>query len=95
MGILAAATASDSLKSLRVKYPDLFLLVDGYDYPNANAKNCSHAFDQYGHGAAVCAGNSISGAWKLAESDGTDFLAHAQNAVERMKKNVIRYITIL
>lgn len=95
MGIMVAANAADSLKSLRSKYPALFLLVDGYDYPNANAKNCSYAFDKFGHGAVVCAGNSISGAWLQEETDGTDCLEQAVNAAVRMKKNLTRYVTVL
>ena len=59
LGLLVSATAADSLRSLRGKYPGVFFLVDGYDYPGANAKNCANAFDKYGHGAAVCAGSSI------------------------------------
>ena len=54
IGILAAASSAESLRNLRAKYPRLFMLLDGYDYPNANAKNCSHAFDKFGHGAAAC-----------------------------------------
>lgn len=95
VGILAAASAAESLRNLRSKYPKLFLLIDGYDYPNANAKNCSHAFDKYGHGAAACSGSGITCAWKQAESDGTDFLEHAKAAAERMKKNLTRYTTVL
>lgn len=95
VGVLAAASSAESLRTLRSKYPKLFLLVDGYDYPNANAKNCSNAFDKYGHGAAVCAGSSITCAWKHNESDGTDWLVHSVSAVERMKKNLTRYISIL
>ncbi len=95
VGILAAASAAESLRSLRSKYPKLFFLIDGYDYPNANAKNCSFAFDRYGHGAAACSGTGIANAWKLEESDGTDFLIHAKASAERMKKNLTRYITIL
>ena len=95
VGILAAASSAESLRSLRTKYPKLFLLVDGYDYPNANAKNCSFAFDKFGHGAAVCGGTGITGAWKQAESDGSDYLTHAVSAAERMKKNLTRYVTIL
>lgn len=94
VGILAAASASESLRSLRTKYPKLFLLMDGYDYPNANAKNCSHAFDKFGHGAAACS-SAIASAWKDAQSDGQDYLDHAKSAAERMKKNLTRYITIL
>lgn len=95
VGVVGAATSADGLRSLRSKYPGLFLLVDGYDYPAANSKNCALAFDKFGHGAAICAGASISGAWKLAESDGTDYLDQAQNALERMKKNLARYTSIL
>ncbi len=95
VGILAAASAAESLRSLRSKYPRLFFLLDGYDYPNANAKNCSYAFDKFGHGAAACSGGGITAAWKQAESDGTDYLDHAKAAAERMKKNLTRYVTIL
>ena len=95
VGILAAASSAESLRALRTKYPKLFLLLDGYDYPNANAKNCSYAFDKFGHGAAACAGLSISCAWKQAESDGQDYLDHAIAAAERMKKNLTRYVTVL
>ena len=95
VGALAAAGAADSLRSLRAKYKRLFLLLDGYDYPNANAKNCSFAFDKLGHGAAACAGNSIAAAWKEAGSDGNDYLEQALQAAERMKKNLTRYISVL
>ena len=95
VGILAAASSAESLRSLRTKYPKLFLLLDGFDYPNANAKNCSYAFDKFGHGAVACGGAAITCAWKQAESDGADYLDHAKAAAERMKKNLIRYVTIL
>lgn len=94
VGILAAASSAESLRALRTKYPKLFLLLDGYDYPNANAKNCSLAFDKFGHGAAACS-SGVAAAWKLAESDGTDYLEQAKAAAERMKKNLTRYITVL
>ena len=94
VGVLAAASSADSLRNLRAKYPQLFLLVDGVDYPNANAKNCSNAFDKYGHGAVV-SGSAIVNAWKRAGSDGSDYLAHAVAAAERMKKNLTRYVTVL
>lgn len=94
VGLLAAASSAESLRTLRSKYPKLFLLLDGYDYPNANAKNCSFAFDKFGHGAAACSGG-IAASWKQSESDGTDYLEHAKAAAERMKKNLIRYTTVL
>ena len=93
IGGIGSANAADSLKTLRGKYKSMFLLVDGYDYSNANAKNCSYAFDKFGHGAIVCACDTIAGAWK--EADGADYAASAVAACERMKKNLTRYITIL
>lgn len=95
VGILASASSAGSLRDLRAKYPKLFMLLDGSDYPNANAKNCSYAFDKFGHGAAAIAGTSITCAWVQAGSDGTDFAAHAVAAAERMKKNLTRYTTVL
>lgn len=93
LGAVAAAGAADSLRTLRSKYTKLFLLVDGYDYPNGNAKNCSYAFDRFGHGAIVCAGGSITGAWR--ETGSEDCVASAVEAAERMKKNLTRYVSVL
>lgn len=96
VGVMASASSADSLRTLRSKYPKLFLLLDGFDYPNSNAKNCSFAFDRFGHGAVAVAGTSITCAWKQVEaSDGADFLIHAVAAAERMKKNLTRYFTVL
>lgn len=92
---VAAASAPDSLRALRSKYGSIFLLVDGYDLPNGNAKNCSYAFDKFGHGAAVCVGHSVTCAWKQAEADSRDYISCALQAVERAKKNLARYTTVL
>lgn len=89
------ASGADALKKLRARYKSLFLLVDGYDLPNANAKNCSLAFDQLGHGAIVCAGSGITAAWTEETTDGEDYLDRALQAAERMKKNLLRYVTVL
>ena len=95
IGALASAGKADSLRNLRGKYSRMFLLVDGLDYPSGNAKNCSYAFDRFGHGAVVCAGPSVTAAWKTAETDGRDYVAQAVQAAERMKKNITRYIAVL
>lgn len=95
VGVMAAASSAESLRSLRTKYPKLFLLLDGYDYPNSNAKNCSYAFDKFGHGAAALGGRSILIAWKDAEAEEGDWLSCAVAAAERMKKNLTRYVTVL
>jgi orotidine-5'-phosphate decarboxylase len=93
VGILAAGSSAQSLKELRSKYGKLFILVDGADYPNANAKNCAFAFDRFGHGAAAVVGSAIVTAWKQAED--AEPIAAAVSAAERMKKNFNRYVTIL
>ena len=74
---------------------DYYVLLDGYDYPNANAKNCSFAFDKLGHGAIACAGSSITAAWVTDKTEGIEFVACAVEAAERMKKNLLRYVTVL
>ena len=92
---VAGANSTESLRNLRMKYPKLFLLVDDMDYSGCNAKICSYAFDKFGHGAAVCAGPTLTAAWQQAGSDGRDYLEHAVVAAERMKKNLSRYVTVL
>lgn len=94
VGIMAAASSPDSIRTLRSKYKNMFIVLDGSDYPNSNAKNCSYAFDQLGHGAVACIGRSVTAAWL--ESDGENgYLELAVAAAERMKKNIARYVTIL
>ena len=90
-----AANAPDALKRFREKYKYQFLLIQGYDAPNANAKNCANAFDKLGHGAAVCAGKSVTAAWMESPWTGEEFMEAALEAVQRMKKNLSRYVTIL
>ena len=95
VGILAGANSADSLKTLRTRYPRLFIMVDDMDYSGCNAKICANAFDKLGHGAVVCAGPTVTMAWKLNEADAGEYLSQAKAAAERMKKNLIRYTTVL
>ena len=90
-----AANGPESIKTLRSKYKSTFILMDGYDYPNANAKNCSFAFDRLGYGAAACASTSITAAWQTSPVDARKFVDMAVESAQRMKKNLTRYITIL
>ena len=92
---VGAASSADSLKNLRAKYKNMFLLLDGSDYPNANAKNCSFAFDSLGHGAAACVGLSVIAAWQTEDLLEQDYLQCACASIERIRKNILRYITIL
>ena len=93
VAMLAAASSADSLRTLRGKYKNTFLLLDGCDYPNANAKNCSFAFDSLGHGAAACAGLSVTAAWQEDDVQAA-YVEKAVEAAQRLKKNLLRYITI-
>ena len=95
VSVMAGANSAESLRNLRMKYPRLFLLVDDMDYSGCNAKICGNAFDKFGHGAVVCAGPTVTSAWKAAEIDGADYLDQALAAAERMKKNLTRYVTVL
>ena len=96
--IAAAVSASspDGIRTLRAQYKHMFLLVDGLDYPSGNAKNCSFAFDRFGYGAAISAGPSVTTAWKDAEDvDDSEYVRFAVLAAERIRKNILRYVTIL
>ena len=95
VAVMAGAASVESLRNLRGKYPKLFLLLDDLDYPGCNAKNCSYAFDKFGHGAVCCSGSAITRAWKNAGTDGLDYVEQAVAAAERMKNNLTRYTTIL
>jgi hypothetical protein len=95
LGVVAAASTASCLRNLRAAYKSVFMLLDGYDYPNANAKNCSNAFDKLGHGAAAIAGVSIAAAWQEEPANEREFVRLAVEAANRMKKNLLRYITIL
>ncbi len=95
VGAVTAATSVDSIRNLRQRYKYMFLLVDGYDYPGANAKICSNAFDRLGHGAAVSSGAGITAAWKEYTTDSREYVSYAVKAAERMKKNLTNYITVL
>ncbi len=94
LGVLTAGTNVNAVRNLRSKYNRLFLLVDGYDYPGGNGKNCSFGFDKFGHGCAVCVGPSVVGAWQEA-GDGTDYIDKAQQAIKRIQNNLKTYVTIL
>ncbi len=94
IALLAAAASADSLRTLRAKFKHMFLLLDGFDYPNANAKNCSFAFDKLGHGAMAVAGSYIFAAWQ-GEYEPENYVSCAVTAAERLKKNLGRYVTIL
>ncbi len=95
VGAAVSAAAPSGIASIRKKYNRSFLMVDGVDYPNGNYKNCTSAFDQFGHGAVVCAGPSVTAAWTQDGADSREYVALAQQAAERMKKNLARYVTVL
>ena len=95
VSVVAGANSAESLRFLRTKYPRIFLVLDDMDYSGCNAKICSNAFDKFGHGALVCAGPTVTMAWKTAETDGTDYCQQAVAAAERLKKNLCRYVTVL
>lgn len=93
--VMAGANSAESLRTLRSKYPRLFLMIDDMDYTGCNAKICSYGFDKFGHGAAVCIGPTVTNAWRDTGSDGKDYPDHAFSAAERVRKNLTRYVTVL
>lgn len=92
VGVITAGNAANTLRNLRVKYPGLFILVDGMEYSGAFGKNCGNAFDKLGHGAAVCLGSTLTCAWKKEEGEPA---ALAAAAAEKFRNNLARYVTVL
>ncbi len=91
VAVLAGASSLESLKTIRAKYPKLFILTEGLEYSGGNLKNCSAAFDKMGYGSAICVCPDV-----LCPGEaGDDFVASAQAGADRMKKNIGRYVTIL
>lgn len=82
-----------AIQALRKRYDTLFFLVPGYGAQGGAAKHAAYAFDRLGHGAAVCASRSILGAWR--EQAGVDWPEAAIAAVEKMKKLLESYVTVL
>ena len=95
LGGVAAATAAASLQQLRAKYKELFLLVDGYEAQQPNAKNCALAFDALGHGAIICVSSYVTCSWSADVCDSTEYLVCVKEAVGKLKGNISRYITVL
>lgn len=92
IGVLASANTANTLRDLRKKYQSMFIVVDGMEYPGAFGKNCANAFDKLGHGAVVCVSAMVTSAWKREEGD---YAALAVAAVEKLQKNLNRYVTVL
>ena len=95
MGVLTAATNANAVMGLRTKFQQMFLLVDGLDYPGGNGKHCSYGFDRFGHGCAISVGPAITAAWMAEGCDEHDYIALALQSAERIRNNMTRYINIL
>lgn len=93
IGGTVAAGFPEYVKALRAKHQKLFFLVDGLDLPSGNSRSCSYAFDRFGYGAIVSV-SSITSAWKEEPVAG-DYISRAMEEVERIKRNLNRYVTIL
>ena len=93
VGAVVGLSSPTAIQALRKRYDTLFFLVPGYGAQGGVAKHAAYAFDRLGHGAAVCASRSIIGAWR--EQAEVDWPEAAAAAVEKMKKQLEAYVTVL
>lgn len=93
VGAVVGALAPRAIQNLRKRYDTLFFLVPGYGAQGGVAKHAAYAFDRLGHGAVVCASRSVIGAWR--EQAGVDWPEAAVLAVEKMKRQLESYVTVL
>ncbi len=94
IGIAVGATNTDVLKRLRSKYEQLFFLVPGFGAQGAGAKDAQYAFDRFGRGAAILAGRSILYAYQKHDDGGSNYQQYAIAAAEKMREQILSYITI-
>lgn len=95
VGAVVGGLAPRAIQNLRKRYDTLFFLVPGYGAQGGVAKHAGYAFDRFGHGAIVSASRSILGAWRLEENAGLDHRSAAVAAVEKMKRQLETYVTVL
>ncbi len=93
VGAVVGLSSPRAIQALRKRYDTLFFLVPGYGAQGGVAKHAAYAFDRLGHGAAVCVSRSVIGAWR--EQAGVDYAEAALAAVEKTKKQLETYITVL
>lgn len=93
---VVGATHPQTLKSLRSRYDRLFFLVPGYGAQGGTARTVQYAFDRFGHGAIISASRSIIAAWKTEDdADGRDYCAKARQSAEKMRENILKFVTVL
>ena len=94
VGLAVGATNPQILERLRKKYDRLFFVVPGYGAQGAGAKDAQYAFDKFGHGAVIMAGRSVLYAWQKS-GEAENYIQHARDAVEKIRRQMNGYITIL
>lgn len=94
VGAVVGASSPRAMQELRRRYDTLFFLVPGYGPQGGFVKYMGYAFDRLGHGAAITASRAILGAWKQ-EDFPDDYQEAARQSVEKLKKLLETYVTVL
>ncbi len=94
VGFVVGATHPREMAELRALWPEAFFLVPGYGAQGADARDCSHAFDELGRGAIINSSRAILHAWgKANEPD--RFKEAARAEVLNMREALSRHINCL
>lgn len=92
---VVGAPFPQTIKLLREKYDQLFLMVPGYGAQGGTARNVQYAFDRFGHGAVICASRSIIGAWQNEPQDAEHFAQRAAEAAEKMRNEICKFVQVI
>lgn len=95
IGLAVGANNVPVLKNLRTRYDRLFFLVPGFGAQGAGAKDVQYAFDRMGHGAVIMAGRSILYAYLKHDTDEKAYAQVAKQAAEKMREQILGYITVI
>lgn len=93
IGLVAGMNRGGELNALRQKYPQLFFLIPEYGVTGSHSKDVQGAMDSLGRGAAACVSLQVLEAWKQPDAP-KDYAEAAAQAVERIRKNLLRGIKL-
>lgn len=94
LGLTVGATHPEVLRQLRGRYDRLFFLVTGFGEQGSTVRDVVAAFDKFGHGALLSAGDFLLGAWKKQGENG-DFAQAVRAAAIKLRTDLAVHVAVM